>query len=148
MHSKVMAFALTLMVTACGGEPEIPTLMVNDQCQFDGPGIVEEGTLRFTLQRTGLGDYGGAVVRFEADMGTADLATHFETTSRDWSDRPDWIVVSALLETRDEDITPDDNRGETTLISLQPGEHAVVCIDLSNGRSDVVERVTVVSADS
>lgn len=148
MRTGLVGLALALALAACGGDPEIPTLLVNDLCQFDGQSSVEEGQVRFTLQRTGLGDYGAAVVRFEDDRGSDDLITHFETVSRDWDDRPDWIEVRHFLETRDEDITPEDHRGVTTLVSLDPGEHAVVCIHLSDGRSDLAETIEVRARDS
>jgi len=148
MRTRLVVVATVLVLAACGGDPEIPTLMVNDLCQFNGPSSVEEGQVRFTLQRTGLGDYGAAVVRFEDGRGSADLIAHFETGSRDWDDRPDWIDVSYLLETRDEDLTPEDHRGETTLMSLGPGEHALVCINLSDGWSEVAETIEVRARDS
>jgi len=148
MRACVVGIAIALVFAACGGDPEIPTLMVNDLCQFDGPSSVDEGQVRLTLQRTGLGDYGAAVVRFGDGRGTGDLIAHFETGSRYWDDRPDWIDVSYILETRDEDLTRDDHTGETTLMSLDPGEHALVCIMLSDGWSEVAETIEVLARDS
>lgn len=148
MRTCLVGVAIALVFSACGGDPEIPTLMVNDLCQFNGQRSVEEGQVRLTLQRTGLGDYGAAVVRFGDDRGSGDLIAHFETGSRDWDDRPDWIDVSYILETRDEDLTPGDHRGETTLMSLDPGEHAVVCINYSDVWSEVAGTIEVRARDS
>lgn len=142
MKARLVCLVAALIASACGGET-VPTLMVNDLCQFDGPTSVEAGEVRLTLQRTGLGDYGAAMVSIDDSHGPGDLTEYFETASSDWNDRPDWITVSYLLETRDEDLTPEDHVGETTIMSLDPGEHTVVCINYSDSRSEVAETIEV-----
>ncbi len=142
MRFWLAAMALAT-ASACGADSGATTFLVNDQCQFEGPVAVEPGEVRFTLQRTGLGDYGAAVVTFEGDHGPDDLSAHFESVSGVWDDRPDWVTVEYFLETYDEDITPDDHMGETTLMDLGPGEHTVVCINFSDDRAEVAETVAV-----
>lgn len=147
MKAGLACLVIALITPACGGEPGIPTLLVNDLCEFDGPTSVDEGEVRLTLQRTGLGDYGAAVVSLAEGHVPDDLTDHFETVSSDWDDRPDWIEVDYLLETRDEDLTPEDHVGETTVMTLVPGEHTVVCINYSDARSEVSETIEVRAVD-
>lgn len=145
MRTGLMSVVAALMVAGCGGDSGIPILMVNDLCQYDGPDQVDEGEVRLTLQRTGLGDYGAAVVALEGGHDPEELVTHFEEVDSDWGARPDWVTVRHQLETRDEDLTSDDHTGETELISLPPGEHSVVCINFSDGRAGVAATIDVVA---
>lgn len=146
MKGRLTCLLIALVTAACGGDT-IPTLLVNDLCEFDGPTKVEAGDVRLTLQRTGLGDYGAAVVSIDEGHGPDDLADYFNTVSADWEDHPDWITVSYLLETRDEELTPEDHVGETTRMTLDAGEHTVVCINYSDSRSEVAARIEVQVAD-
>ncbi len=147
MRAGLVGVAIALVLAACGGDPEIPTVLVNDQCRFDGPTRVEEGAVRFTLQRTGLGDYGAAVVHFQDGHGVAELEDHFERVTQVWDERPEWIGVRYLLQVDDDELT--SPRGETVVMDLQPGEHAVVCIDYNypEDRARVAAQLEVFPAE-
>lgn len=146
MKARVTCLVVALIASACGGDT-VPTLLVNDLCEFDGPTTVTAGEVRLTLQRTGLGDYAAAVVSIDEAHSPDDLTDHFATVSSDWDDHPDWITVEYLLETRDEELTPDDHVGETTVMTLAPGEETVVCINYSDSHSEVAATIEVQAAD-
>jgi hypothetical protein len=130
------------LLGACGGDPAIPTLLVNDQCEYDGPERVVEGPSRLTLQRAGLGDYRAALVRLQDGHDASDLEEHFETVSHIWEDRPDWLVVRYVVEVDDSNVGRP--HGDTVVMSVEPGDHGVVCI--TDERASVAANLEVTPA--
>lgn len=130
----VAGLAMALLV-GCGDDPDIATVLVTDECVVDGPRAVAEGDTRLTLQRTGLGDYGAALVQFDDGHVVSDLEDHFEDVSQVWEQRPDWVRVRYFLEVNDDDVTSPS--GDTVVMDLRAGDYAVVCINFSDDRAGV-----------
>lgn len=115
--------------------------MVTDECGYEGPTTVAEGDARLTLQRSGLGDYGAAMVLFEDGYEVSDLEAYFADVTQSWEDRPDWVVVRHLLEVNDDSVA--SPQGDTVVMDLQPGDYAIVCINYSDDRAEVAAQVEV-----
>lgn len=146
MPAKIILTMIVLaIVSACSATEEMPTLLVTDECRYDGPTTMAAGAARLTLQRTGLGDYGAAVVRFQDGHEVSDLENHLEGVTRVWEERPEWVRVRYLVQVDDDDVT--SPQGDTVVMDLQPDHYAVVCINYSDDRADVAARLEVVPAD-
>lgn len=142
----MMTWCLTVgVLCGCGSDAEIPTLLVTDDCSLTGPATLEEGTARLTLQRSGLGDYGAALVLIPEGHTTGDLEDHFAGVSPKWDDRPDWVRLRYVVQVDDTDVN--SVSGDTVLMSLEPGSHAVVCIDYSDDSAEVAADVIVTAND-
>ncbi|HUG09273.1 MAG TPA: hypothetical protein VMP13_10340 [Acidimicrobiia bacterium] len=140
----VVAMGLVMsLLTACGDDSEVPTVLVTDQCRVEGPQRVAEGSTRLTLQRTGLGDYGAAVVHFDNGHVLSELEAHFDEVSQVWEERPEWVRIRYFLEVDDDDVT--SPTGDTVMMDLQPGEYAIVCINFSDDRARVPVTLEVVA---
>lgn len=139
-----MGMAMALLA-GCGGDSDIPTLLVTDECVVDGPRTVAEGETRLTLQRTGLGDYGAALVHFDEGHVVSDLEEHFEGVSQVWERRPDWVRVRYFLEVNDDDVASPS--GDTVVMDLRADEYAVVCINFSDDRAGVPATLEVVAGE-
>lgn len=134
MSARIAGVALILgmiAATACGDDSAVPTVLVIDECNVNGPSRVADGFTRLTLQRSGLGDIRATLVILEDGHLVSELEEHFERVDRAWEQRPDWARVRYVLEVDDDAGSP---RSDTVLMELDPGEHAIVCINLSNGR--------------
>lgn len=140
----VVGTAMALLA-ACGDDSDIATVLVTDECVVDGPRTVAEGGTRLTLQRTGLGDYGAALVHFDDGHVVSDLEEHFEDVSQVWEERPDWVRVRYFLEVDDDDVTSPS--GDTVVMDLRAGEYAVVCINFSDDRAGVPATLEVVAGN-
>ena len=145
MSARLVTIALALAIVAACGDPPTPNLLVTDQCRYDGPGTIIEGEARLTLQRTGLGDYGAAVVRFPNGNELSDLEALLEEDTPIWENWPDWVQVRYLLEVNDDTVT--SPQGNTVLMELQPDGYALVCINFSDENAAVAATVEVVPDD-
>jgi hypothetical protein len=147
MWRRVVACCLAVgALSGCGSDAEIPTLLVTDECSLTGPATLDEGTARLTLQRSGLGDHGAALVQITEGHTTAELEEHFADVSPIWGERPDWVRLRYVVQVEDTNVNSES--GDTVLMSLEAGQHAVVCIDYSDDSAQVAADLTVTPNDS
>lgn len=147
MYRKALGIVFSIVVlVACGSDPETPTLLVTDRCSYTGPETLQAGTARLTLQRSGLGDTGAAMVLLLDDHSADELRSHFEEVSPVWDERPDWARLRYVVEV--DDSNTNSASGDTVLMSLEPGDHALVCIDYSDDEAEVAASIEVTAVDS
>jgi len=140
----VLGMAMALLA-GCGADSDVATVLVTGECVVDGPRRVTEGDTRLTLQRTGLGDYGAALVHFDDGHVVSDLEAYFEDVSQVWEERPEWVRVRYFLEVDDDDVA--SSSGDTVVMDLRAGEYAVVCINFSDELARVPATLEVVAGE-
>lgn len=126
---------MALTVVSCS-KPETPLLVVSmPGCNYAGPNLVEAGpvTLNFTLN--GLGSHELLVLSLQDDRQRSDISDFVANSGDTWAGPPDWASQVAVLQ-----IEGGAGDSATELPELEPGLHALICVD---GRGDRVSHAAL-----